>query len=156
MNNNINPVLYAFYLGLKDQLGAKMVHRRHRKSTTCIEIVFHNELIKSVIGRLNTLKEAEQCGYWIMCRLQTKRAHKSYHNRTVFQLFLTPVHPRKRNEARHLAAQTAVDVSFEPIENTVYITKHRHQLNKNCKYICTIQKKAVNLQRICEHGHDKT
>lgn len=131
MNNNIDPVLYNFYLSLKKELGAKMVHRRRRKSTTCIEIVFNNDLIKSVSGHLNTLKEAEKCGYWVICRRQTKRGHKSYRGKTVFQLFLTPVHPKKRNEARYLAAKTALDVTFEPIASPVRTRKRVRILRNN-------------------------
>lgn len=114
-NNHIALELYSFYLHLKKELGARIVHRRRRASNTCIEIVFSTTLIKQLTGRLNTLTEAEACGYWIMCRRQTKRGHSIYRNQAVYQLFLTPVHPKKRNEAKHLAAQTSQDVSFEPI-----------------------------------------
>ena len=94
-NNHIAPELYSFYLRLKQTLGAQIVHRRRRASNTCIEIVFHTALFQHLSGRLNTLSEAEACGYWIMCRRQTKRGHSIYHNRAVYQLFLTPVHPKK-------------------------------------------------------------
>ena len=114
-NNHIAPELYSFYISLKREMGALIVHRRRRTSSTCIEIIFMPPLIKEINGRLNTLPDAEACGYWIMCRRQTKRGHECYHGYAVFQLFLTPVHPKKRNEAKHLAAQTSLDVSFEPI-----------------------------------------
>ncbi|MBR4706123.1 MAG: hypothetical protein IKP02_11150 [Paludibacteraceae bacterium] len=114
-NNHIAPELYSFYISLKREMGALIVHRRRRTSSTCIEIIFLPPLIKEINGRLNTLPDAEACGYWIMCRRQTKRGHECYHGYAVFQLFLTPVHPKKRNEAKHLAAQTSLDVSFEPI-----------------------------------------
>ena len=114
-NNHIAPELYSFYISLKREMGALIVHRRRRTSSTCIEIIFLPPLIKEINGRLNTLHDAEACGYWIMCRRQTKRGHECYHGYAVFQLFLTPVHPKKRNEAKHLAAQTSLDVSFEPI-----------------------------------------
>ena len=58
-NCHINPVLYAFYLRLKDTLGAEIVHRRKRKSNKCIEVIFYDEIYKYLKGRLNTLKEAE-------------------------------------------------------------------------------------------------
>ncbi len=38
MNCNIHPVLYRFYLHLKDTLGAEIVHRRKRTSNKAIEI----------------------------------------------------------------------------------------------------------------------
>ena len=114
-NCKIDPILYNFYLRLRDKMGAEIVHRRRRKSTTCIEIVFDSKF-ESLQGRQNSLKEAEQCGFWVVCRAQTKRNHGSWHGRAVFQLFLTPVHPKKRNEARYQAAQQqAAEVSFEPI-----------------------------------------
>ena len=120
-NCKIDPILYNFYLRLKDTLGAEIVHSRRRKSATCIEIIFHNDLYQYVKGRLNTLPEAESWGFWVMCRPQTKRNHGSWHGRAVFQLFLTPVHPKKRNEARYQAAQTSEEVTFEPILARPYV-----------------------------------
>ena len=98
MNSKINPALYKMYLRLHDTLGAEMVHRRRRASSNCIEVIFHDTLAKYLHGRLNTLKEAESCGYWVICRLQNKRGHKTYHGKNVYQLFLSPVHPKKRRE----------------------------------------------------------
>jgi len=114
-NNHINPILYAFYLRLKNTLEAEIVHRRRRKSNDCVEIVFHCNLFKDYSRRLNMLKEAEECGYWIICRAQKKRGHTTWHGCRVYQLFLSPVHPHKRHEARVRAAQMAQEVSFEPI-----------------------------------------
>ena len=99
MNNNIHPILYAFFLHLKRLLGAEIVHRRKRRSNMCIEIIFNTDLLRAPTGRLNTLPEAEDCGYWVICRPQTKRGHTIYKERKVFQLFLTPVHPKKRRES---------------------------------------------------------
>ena len=123
MNNNINPILYNVYLGLHDRLGAIIVHRRHRKSNTSIEIIFTSPAIKEYTGRINTLKEAETCGYWVISRRQTKGKHLTWRGHAVFQLFLSPVHPKKRHEALLATAQTAVqqlqttpeDITFEPI-----------------------------------------
>ena len=114
-NNHINPVLYEVFFTIKNTLGAQIVHRRSRKSPNCIEIIFTNPLIQSYTCRVNTLKEAEACGFWIICRAQNKRGHTVWHGRRVFQLFLTPVHPHKRHEARVQAVRMAQDVSFEPI-----------------------------------------
>ncbi len=62
-NSHIDPALYNIFLRLKDTLGAKIVHRRRRSSSTCIEIIFCNALTKYLVGRINTLPEAEKCGY---------------------------------------------------------------------------------------------
>ena len=75
-----------------------MVHRSQRKSTMCIEVIFYTDNFMIVIGRLNTLKDAEKCGFWIMCRPQTKKGHTICKGHPVFQLFLTPVHPKKQRE----------------------------------------------------------
>lgn len=83
---------------LRHEMGAEMVHRRRRKSAMCIEVIFYVDYIMTVTGRLNTLKEAERCGFWIMCRPQTKKGHTIYKGHQVFQLFLTPVHPKKQRE----------------------------------------------------------
>ena len=99
-NCKIHPVLYHFFLRLKDTLGAEIVHRRQRKSSTHIEIIFWTEELALFTGRVNTLKEAEQCGFWIICRPQTNPKHMFYKNHRVFQLFLTPVHPFKRREQK--------------------------------------------------------
>ena len=97
-NCKIHPVLYDAYLALRHRMGAEMVHRRQRKSTMCIEVIFYTDNFMIVIGRLNTLKDAEKCGFWIMCRPQTKKGHTIYKGHPVFQLFLTPVHPKKQRE----------------------------------------------------------
>ena len=145
----IDSILYNFYLRLKDTLGAEIVHRRRRKSATCIEIIFHNDLYQYVKGRLNTLPEAESWGFWVMCRPQTRRNHGSWHGRAVFQLFLTPVHPKKRNEARYQAAQTSEEVTFEPIlarpcAHRLYGVKLRPR-TKNSSNSCIYAKKVVPL-----------
>ena len=106
-NCKINPVLYNVFLQLRNTLDARMVHRRRRTSSNCIEIIFLCDLAQFLNGRINTLKEAEKCGYWVICRAQNKRGHKEWRHYPVFQLFLTPVHPKKRQENQLLAAQNA-------------------------------------------------
>ena len=98
MNCKIHPILYKYFLILKKKLGAQIVHRRKRTSSTSIEIYFLNTLIKDISGRFNTLKEAEFCGFWIICRKQTSPKHAIYKDHQVYQLFLTPVHPKKQHE----------------------------------------------------------
>lgn len=96
-NCKIHPVLYNFYLRLHKIAGARMIHRRKRTQSMCIEITFPGALFSiPPTGRLNTLKEAEECGFWIICRPQTKQKHMSYRGLRVYQLFLSPVHPKKR------------------------------------------------------------
>ena len=152
-NNHIHPALYAFYLQLKATLGAEIVHRRSRKSDTCIEVIFHNNLYKKLHGRLNTLPEAEKCGYWVVCRRQTKHGHGTWHDHTVYQLYLTPVHPKKRHETRLAQEQLAQDVTFEPIHLSTRIRTHRVKKHPN---ICICQKKAVTLQRKRRMNHENT
>ena len=145
----INPVLYAYYRCLKDKLGAEIVHRRRRKSSTCIEIVFHCELFKCLSCHLNTLPEAERCGYWLMCRPQTSRKHKTWHGHLVCQLFLSPVHPKKQREQQALAVSSSLtmpvniafipqDLTFEPV-----LPKKRHQYLHACKIFCTFAASKV-------------
>ena len=95
MNCKIHPVLYHFYLRLKDVLGAEMVHRRKRTSSMSIEVIFYSDDMLVVTGRLNTLPEAEKCGFWIICRPQTKKQYMFYKGHRVYQLYLSPVHPKK-------------------------------------------------------------
>ncbi len=96
MNTKINPILYDFYLRLQETLSAEMVHRRKRTSSMCIEIIFLCDKFLIVTGRLNTLPEAEKWGFWVICRPQTKRGRTFYKGYRVYQLFLSPVHPKKR------------------------------------------------------------
>ena len=98
MNNKIHPVLYHFYLRLNDLMGAEIVHRRSRKSDTCIEIIFYCEDRFKPKGHINTLPEAEACGYWVICRPQTAPSRMYYKEQRVYQLYLSPVHPKKRRE----------------------------------------------------------
>ena len=113
MNCKIDPVLYDFFLTLKQTLGAEIVHRRKRISQTCIEIIFNNDLLPAPSERLNSLRDAERCGFWIICRKQTKHGHTIYKGRRVFQLFLSPVHPKKRREKvmRITARKTATTLA---------------------------------------------
>ncbi len=100
-NCNIHPVLYRYYLRLRDTLGAQIIHRRKRTSATCIEIFFYDEFSQFLSGRVNTLPEAEECGFWIICRPQKKKNRPVfYHGHRVYQLFITPVHPKKRRETQ--------------------------------------------------------
>lgn len=100
MNCKIHPLLYHYYVQLHETLSVEMVHRRKRENTMCIEIIFGCEEFMVVTGRLNSLPEAEKCGYWVICRPQTKRGHTLYKGHRVFQLFLSPVHPKKRRETQ--------------------------------------------------------
>ncbi|MBQ6723309.1 MAG: hypothetical protein IJQ84_02210 [Paludibacteraceae bacterium] len=141
----IDPILYDFYLALNNRIGATIVHRRKRPSSTCIEIIILNESIDTYTGRLNTLKEAESCGFWVISRVQ-KGKHAVWHGHRVFQLFLSPVHPKKQREQQLQAASTNVqqpqitaqDVTFEPI-----FEKKRHRT-------CIYAKKIVPLRQISD------
>ena len=98
MNCKIHPVLYHFYLQLKDVLGAEMVHRRKRTSRMAIEVIFYTDDMLVITRHINTLPEAEKSGFWIICRPQTNLKRMFYKNHRVYQLFLSPVHPKKRRE----------------------------------------------------------
>ena len=100
MNCQIHPVLYHFFLRLKDTLCAEIVHRRKRPSRTCIEIIYNADGVPIPTGRLNTLREAEKWGFWVIGREQTKPERMIYRGRRVYQLFLSPVHPKKRREMK--------------------------------------------------------
>ena len=95
MNCKIHPILYKYYLILHQKLGAQIVHRCKRNSPMSIEIVFGTYVPLIPTGRLNSLREAEACGFWVICRQQTKGKHAFYKGRQVYQLFLSPVHPKK-------------------------------------------------------------
>ena len=97
-NCKIHPVLYAFYLRLHDTMDAEIVHRRKRTSNMCIELIFYCSDIPVMTGRLNTRKDAEKCGFWVICRPQTKQNNMFYAEHRVYQLYLSPVHPKKRRE----------------------------------------------------------
>ena len=116
LNCKIHPVLYKFYLRLHDTMGAEIVHRRKRASNMCIEIIFCSERLACFIsGKINTLPEAEECGFRIICRPQMKKGHTVYKGHRVYQLFLTPVHPKKRRAVQpqiaSLASFTASDAT---------------------------------------------
>ena len=98
MNCKIHPVLYHFYLRLKDTLAAEIVHRRKRTSPMSIELIFYTDTMLITTGRLNTLPEAEKWGFWVICRPQTKAGHTFYKEHRVYQLYLSPVHPKKKRE----------------------------------------------------------
>ncbi len=100
-NCKIHPVLYKVYLRLHDTLSAEIVHRRKRTSNMCIEIVFHCSLLEEFLGStINTLKEAETSGFRVICRRQTAPGRAVYKGLPVYQLFLSPVHPKKRLETQ--------------------------------------------------------
>lgn len=121
-NCKIHPILYHFFLRLKETLEAEIVHRRKRTSDRSIEIIYKNHFGAAPTGRLNTLKEAEKWGFWIVCRLQTKNhTPVFYHDRLVYQLFLTPVHPKKRREHQpiiHSLTTTSRAISNQGISPT--------------------------------------
>lgn len=115
LNCRIHPVLYHYYLIIHNTLGAEIVHRRSRRSDMAIEIIFYNEGILPVpVGRINSLPEAEKCGFWVICRPQTSSKRAFYHGLQVFQLFLTPVHPKKRREAGYTVTPLRSSASSSP------------------------------------------
>ena len=95
-NCKIHPLLYKVFLSLKETMGAQIVHRRKRKSNICIEIIFLNDLLTCYRGSVNSLPEAEACGFWILCKPQSSKKHRYHKGYLVHLLYLSPVHPKKR------------------------------------------------------------
>ncbi len=86
--------------------------RRHRgaKNGMYVEFISHSPFVDMISGRQNMLKEAEACGYWVMVRKQTSPKRRYYKDHQVFQMFLTPVHPKKKYVDKVMAA-VALDFS---------------------------------------------
>lgn len=118
MNCKIHPVLYHWYLILRENLGASIVHRRQRRSQTSIEVIFYNDLVPVITGRINSLPDAEKCGYWVICRLQTKPGHTEYKGHRVYQLYLSPVHHKKRHGILPIFLPDFVKPSVRPASAT--------------------------------------
>ena len=87
--------------------------RRHRNAANgmYVEFISRSPLIQWVSGRQNMLKEAEACGYWVMVRKQTSPKRRYYKEHQVYQMFLTPVHHKKKYVDKVLAA---VALEFAP------------------------------------------
>ena len=114
-----NKILQEWIKILKENFQIEII-RRHRNATNgkYIEFISHSPLVKWVSGRQNMLKEAESCGYWVMIRKQTSPKKSYYKNHEVYQLFLTPVHPKKKFENKILAA-VAMDFYPECTKRTI-------------------------------------
>lgn len=112
MNLKTDKILYDWICHLRQSIGICLVPRRGRRKTNYVEFIITATPINAITGRLNTLREAEECGFWVVARAQ-KGKRATYHNQQVFQLFLTPVHPKKRREA--MLRTTAPEVDFVPI-----------------------------------------
>lgn len=108
-----NKILDEWITKLKENYEIELV-RRHRAAANgmYVEFISRSPLIQYIRGRQNTLKKAEACGYWVMIRKQPSAKKRFYKNHQVYQLFLTPVHPKKKFVDKVLAA-TAMD--FAPI-----------------------------------------
>ena len=88
--------------------------RRHRSAANgmYVEFISNSRLIEMVSGRQNTLKEAEACGYWVIIRKQLSKKKRYYKKHQVYQLYLSPVHQKKKYVDKVLAA-AALD--FTPV-----------------------------------------
>lgn len=108
-----NEILDEWVKLLKENYEIEPV-RRHRSAANgmYVEFISRSPLMQFVKGHQNTLKEAEACGYWVMVRKQLSAKKRFYKNHQVYQLFLTPVHPKKKFVDKVLAA-AAMD--FSPI-----------------------------------------
>jgi len=92
--------------------------RRHRtaRSGTYVEFIYKSNLVNDLTGRQNMLKDAEACGYWVMIRKQPSAKKGFYKGHQVYQLFLTPVHPKKKYVDKVMAA---VAMNFTPVMRRV-------------------------------------
>lgn len=109
-----NEILDEWVKVFRENFDVELV-RRHRNAANgmYVEFISHSPLVKWVSGRQNMLKEAEACGYWVMVRKQTSPKRRYYKGHQVFQMFLTPVHPKKKFVDKVLAA---VALEFTPVE----------------------------------------
>ena len=108
-----NEILDEWVKVFRENFDIELV-RRHRGSANgmYVEFISRSPLIQWVSGRQNMLKDAEACGYWVMVRLQKSPKRQYYKGRQVFQMFLTPVHPKKKFEDKILAT---VALAFSPL-----------------------------------------
>ena len=112
MNLKMDPFLRNCIYAMRKYVGITVLPRRHPRSPNCVEVILSNEAITYLSGRLISLPEAEKHGYWLMIRPLTRGRKRFYHGHPVFQLFLTPVHPKKKHAIRPLVEAAAL---FEPI-----------------------------------------
>lgn len=105
--------------------------RRHRDASNgmYVEFISRSPLIEWVSGRQNMLKEAEACGYWVMVRRQPSLKKRYYKDHQVYQMFLTPVHPKKKYVDKVLAA---VALEFVPVGQKV---KRKKTVRAERKYV---------------------
>ena len=112
MNVKTNPILYRWIKALKEELGIQLVPRREKRQRDYVEFIFSNLLTAQLSGRLNTLSNAEACGYWVIVRRRTTGKRNFYHDHPVYQLYLSPVHHVKYHRLKLLAFDAA---GFTPV-----------------------------------------
>lgn len=79
-----------------------MVVRRHRqKSDKCVDVIFTNDAVTILKGHINSLPDAEACGFWVMLKPRKGKIDKIlYKGKLVHSLYLSPVHHKKRRETK--------------------------------------------------------
>ena len=108
-----NAILNEWVKIFRNYFEIELVRRlRSSANGKYVEFISNSRLITMVKGRQNTLKEAEACGYWVMVRKQPSKKKQFFKNHQVYQLFLTPVHQKKKYVDKVLAA-AALD--FTPV-----------------------------------------
>jgi len=109
-----NEILDEWVKVFRENFDIELV-RRHRNAANgmYVEFISRSPLVKWLSGRQNMLKEAEACGYWVMVRKQTSPKRRYYKGNQVFQMFLTPVHHKKKYVDKVLAA---VAMELTPVE----------------------------------------
>ena len=96
MNCKMNPILYKWVCILRKQVGIQLVPRREKRRPDVVDLIFTNDFIADLSGHLNSYKDAEQCGYFVILKRLRSAKRGIYHDRRVYQLFLSPVHPKNR------------------------------------------------------------
>ena len=109
-----NTILHEWIKVLRYYLTITTINRHSKTNRNYVEFICDSPIFEQLSGRLNDLRDAESCGYWIMVRPQKSAKKAVYQDHQVYQLFLTPVHPHKKYVAKVLAA-AALD--FTPIES---------------------------------------
>jgi len=92
-----HPLIRKWLRILKKKVGILVIRRHREENPNTADYIITNLAFTKIVGRLNTQKEAEACGYWVVSRRQRGKK-QFYKEKQVFVLFLTPVHPKKKFE----------------------------------------------------------
>lgn len=106
MNCKMNPILYKWVCILREEIGIQLVPRREKRRPDVVDLILTHDFIYDISGHLNTYQDAEQCGYFVIIKKLRSAKRGTYHGKRVYQLFLSPIHPKKRREMNSTSEQT--------------------------------------------------